>query len=313
MVTKAGLWLQPAPEASLELIFDIPEEGDIGWVVETIAPMKISGLIEQNVFIPSWLDKMVLKGRRHDFWDKPGVIPEWRVAKLLKQYKLGYWQVALRLYGEESAIKAKAEIVKAAMKRHLAAPPQENWWRQGDAIGQDEITMGVPSSVPLQMSDWIGGRGAHGAHMGFSPVVPASSEHVLGQLKRSRRIIADHDVDFYASFTIGGRFANNINMLMYDRDDAPMVENMKALFNALISQRDGLPDRDRRLCHGYAGRSQSVGRGAGGHDRRADRVGCGQSQGRLAGGPGFAMERRHPFDGGQPGVPGQCPGPVRGL
>jgi len=83
------------------------------------------------------------------------------------------------------------------------------------------------------MSDWIGGRGAH---MGFSPVVPASSEHVLGQLKRSRKIIADHDVDFYASFTIGGRFANNINMLMYDRDDAAMVSNMKALFNALISE-----------------------------------------------------------------------------
>nr|WP_246866157.1 FAD-dependent oxidoreductase [Novosphingobium sp. SG720] len=233
VVTKAGLWLQPAPEASLELIFDIPEEGDIGWVVDTIAPMKISGLIEQNVFIPSWLGKMVLKGQRHDFWDKPGAIPEWRVAELLKQYKLGYWQVALRLYGEESVIKAKAEIVKAAMKRHLAAPPQENWWRQGDAIGQYEISMGVPSAVPLQMSDWIGGRGAH---MGFSPVVPASSEHVLGQLKRSRKIIADHDVDFYASFTIGGRFANNINMLMYDRDDAPMVENMKALFNALISE-----------------------------------------------------------------------------
>ena len=31
-------------------------------------------------------------------------------------------------------------------------------------------------------------------------------------------------------------FANNINMLMYDRDDAAMVSNMKALFNALISE-----------------------------------------------------------------------------
>lgn len=233
VVTKGGLWLQPAPETSLELVFDIPGEEDIGWVMDTIAPMKISGLVEQNVFIPSWLGKMVLKGQRKDFWDKPGAIPEWRVAELLKEHRLGYWQVALRLYGEEPVVKAKAEIVKAAMKQNLAAAPLENWWRAGDPINAYETTMGVPSAVPLQMSDWVGGRGAH---LGFSPVVPATSEHVLGQLRRSRKIIADHDVDFYASFTIGGRFATNINMLMFDRDQPAQIANMRKLFDALIRE-----------------------------------------------------------------------------
>ena len=231
IVTKAGVWLQPAPETSLEIVWDIPNAEDIGWVIDTITPLKISGLIDQNVFIPSWLGKMVLKGQRRDFWDKPSAIPEWRVEELLKQYKLGYWQVALRLYGEEPVVKARAEVVKAAMKRNLAAAPQEHWWRQGDPIGQYDTTMGVPSAVPLQMSDWVGGRGAH---MGFSPVVPATGTHVLDQMRRSRKIIADFDVDFYASFTIGGRFANNVNMLMYDRDNADEVIKMRKLFDALI-------------------------------------------------------------------------------
>jgi 4-cresol dehydrogenase (hydroxylating) flavoprotein subunit len=71
--------------------------------------------------------------------------------------------------------------------------------------------------------------------MGFSPVVPATSKHVLGQLKRSREIIAAHDVDFYASFTIGGRFATNINMLMYDRDKPAQVANIRKMFDALIA------------------------------------------------------------------------------
>jgi 4-cresol dehydrogenase (hydroxylating) flavoprotein subunit len=93
--------------------------------------------------------------------------------------------------------------------------------------------MGVPSAVALQMGDWVGGRGAH---MGFSPVVPAHSKHVMGQLARSRKIIADHDVDFYASFTISGRSANNINMLMYDRDKPDQVEGIKKLFDALIAE-----------------------------------------------------------------------------
>lgn len=233
VVTRAGLWLQPAPASSLELVFDIPNEEDIGWVIDTIAPLKISGLVDQNVFIPSWLGKMVLKGQRHDFWDKPGAIPEWRVKELLTQYKLGYWQVALRLYGEEPVVRAKADVVKAAMARHLAAPPVENWWHEGESMHAMQTTMGVPSAAPLQMSDWVGGRGAH---MGFSPVVPATSDHVMGQLKRSRAVIAAHDVDFYASFTIGGRFATNINMLMFDRDQPEQIANMKRLFNALIGE-----------------------------------------------------------------------------
>ena len=231
VVTKAGVWLQPAPETSLQLTWDIPNEEDIGWVVDTVLPLKLAGVIEQNVFIPSWLGKIVLKGQRKDFWDKDSAIPEWRVQELLKEHKLGYWQVQVRLYGDENVNKAKAEVIKAAFKRKLDAPPQEVWWRTGDELNQYDPTLGVPSAVALQMGDWVGGRGAH---MGFSPVVPANSEHVLGQLKRSRRVIADHDVDFYASFTVGGRFATNINMLMFDRDKPAQIDNMKKLFNALI-------------------------------------------------------------------------------
>ncbi|MCW6529249.1 FAD-binding oxidoreductase [Sphingomonas sp. MMSM20] len=233
IVTKAGVWLMPAPETSLELIWDIPEEGDIGWVIDTLAPLKIAGVVDQSIFIPSWLGKIVLKGQRRDFWDKPGAIPEWRVKELLTQYKLGYWQVALRLYGDEGIVKARADVVKAAMARHLKTPPVENWWRQGDPVNAMDITMGVPSAVPLQMSDWIGGRGAH---LGFSPVVPATGAAVTDQLKRSRKIIGDADVDFYASFTIGGRFANNVNMLMYDRDDAAGIAKMRQLFDVLITE-----------------------------------------------------------------------------
>jgi 4-cresol dehydrogenase (hydroxylating) len=233
VVTKAGLWLQPAPETSAMLTWEIPEAEDIGWVVDTITPLKLAGVIDQNVFIPSWLGKIVLKGQRKDFWDKPGAIPESRVQELLDQYGLGYWQVQVRVYGDEAVNRAKAEVVKRAFRKQLTTPPDESWWRTGDPVNQYDTTLGVPSAVALQMGDWVGGRGAH---MGFSPVVPAKSGHVLGQLRRSRKIIAAHDVDFYASFTISGRFATNINMLMYDRDDTQQVASIRKLFDALIAQ-----------------------------------------------------------------------------
>ncbi len=240
IVTKMGLWMMPAPETTLNLALDIPNEADIGWVMDTLAPMKISGLVDQSMFVPSWLGKMVLKGQRKDFWDKPSAMPESRVQELLKEHKLGYWQVNVRLYGDEGVNKAKAEVVKAAFKKHIDTPMREEWWHPGDEVVALDPTMGVPTAVPLQMSDWVGGRGAH---MGFSPVVPATSAHVMDQLKRSRKIIADHDVDFYASFTIGGRFANNINMLMYDRDNPTQVANIRKLFDALVAD---------AAAHGYA-------------------------------------------------------------
>jgi 4-cresol dehydrogenase (hydroxylating) flavoprotein subunit len=233
VVTKAGVWLQPAPQTSLMLTWDIPREEDIGWVVDTIVPLKIAGVIDQNVFIPSWLGKLSLKGQRKDFWDKPGAIPDSRVQELLAEHKLGYWQVQVRLYGDEAVNRAKAGVIKRAFGQHVDAPPHEDWWRAGDPVNQYDATLGVPSAVALQMGDWVGGRAAH---MGFSPIVPATSQHVLGQLRRSRRIIAEHDVDFYASFTLSGRFATNINMLMYDRDNAQQVGNIRSLFNALITE-----------------------------------------------------------------------------
>ena len=49
--------------------------------------------------------------------------------------------------------------------------------------------------------------------MGFSPVVPANSEHVVGQLRRSRAIIAAHDVDFYASCTLSGRTVRSVRQM----------------------------------------------------------------------------------------------------
>lgn len=233
IVTSMGLWLMPRPETSLQLTMDIPEVEDIGWVIDTLAPLKISGVIEQSIFVPSWLGKVVLMGQRRDFWDKPGAIPEWRVNEILKEHKLGFWQVALRLYGDEAVVRAKADVVEKAFKRRTDQPMEEAWWRQGDPVNAMDATMGVPSAVALQMGDWVGGRSAH---LGFSPVVPANSKHVLGQLRRSRQLIAEYDLDFYASFTLGGRFANNINMLMYDRDDETGVRKVRALFDALIEK-----------------------------------------------------------------------------
>jgi 4-cresol dehydrogenase (hydroxylating) len=219
--TKACVWLQPAPETSLEIVWDIPNEEDIAWVVDTIARSQDLGPDRPERVRAFVAGQDGAEGPAQGLLGQAGAIPEWRVQELLKQYKLGYWQVALRLYGEESVVKAKAEVVKAAMKRHLDAALQSTGGGRAILSASTRRPWACPRRCRCRCRTGSA-RGAHGLLAGGA----GDGAHVMDQLKRSRKIIADHDVDFYASFTIGGRFANNINMLMYDRDQPEMVANM---------------------------------------------------------------------------------------
>ena len=231
IVTKMGLWLAPEPEASLSLSMAAPHEEDIGWIVETIQPLRMSGLITQSQFVPSWLGKMSLMGQRSQFYTGPGAMPDEVVQKILKDHGLGYWSVNVRFYDNEKVNAAKAEVVKQAFAKHTDQPFTEHVWRRGDPVVPMDPSFGVPSAVPLQMANWTGGRGGH---LGFSPVVPPTKEHVLGQLKRTRERFAQFGFDFYASFTIQERYANNIAMILYDRDDPEQVKRTREMFPLLV-------------------------------------------------------------------------------
>ena len=232
IVTRAGLWLMPEAETQLALSMQANEEDDIAWIVDTIAPLKRAGVISQNQFVSSWLGRLVLMGQRSDFYDGPGAIPEARVRELLRQHNLGFWYVNIRLYGDDRITRAQADVIKEAFARHTNNEFVEEPWRKGEPFLAIDPSFGAPSAVPLAMGAWTGGRGAH---LGFSPVVPPTSEHVMRQFRRSRQRIAEYDLDFYASFTIGDRHANNMNMLMFDRDDPAQIDKVRRLFDALVA------------------------------------------------------------------------------
>jgi 4-cresol dehydrogenase (hydroxylating) len=232
VVTKMGMWLMPEPESSLLLTVEGTEEEDIGWLVDTIAPLRIRGVIQQNVFMPSWLGKLTLISQRSQWYDKPNAMPEERVQEILKQNGMGYWNVFIRLYGDARVNEVNADIIKKAFRQHTDKEIKVIPWNKGDPRSVYDPSLGVPTALPLQMGNWVGGRGAH---LAFSPILPPSRDHVLRQLKRSRDRFREFDFDFYGSFTVNDRFAVNINMLMYNRDDEQQVKRIRTLFDALIA------------------------------------------------------------------------------
>ena len=74
-----------------------------------------------NAFLPYRINAAASRISRafaEKYRDEFGIsIPEWRVQELLKEHKLGYWQVQVRFYGDEAVNKAKAEVVKKAFKK----------------------------------------------------------------------------------------------------------------------------------------------------------------------------------------------------
>ena len=91
-------------------------------------------------------------------------------------------------------------------------------WHRGDPI--ENSGAGVPTTNPLQIINWRGGRGGH---LGFSPVLPAGGEHVLKQFHSTKKRYEEIGVDYYGSFTLFDRYAINVNMMVYDRDDKALT------------------------------------------------------------------------------------------
>ncbi|HXX71458.1 MAG TPA: FAD-binding oxidoreductase [Candidatus Acidoferrum sp.] len=230
IVTKMGMWLMPEPEATLGLNIQLPNPDDVGWAVDELAPLRMRGVIEQSPSIGNSLRFVATRTQRSEWYTGEGALPDAVLREILKKNGFGWWTINLRLYGYEEVNEVHARIIKEAFRRHIQQEIEVVKWRRGDPI--ENSGAGVPSTQALQIVNWRGGRGGH---IGFSPVLPATSEHVLKQFHSTKRRYEEIGVDYYGSFTLFERYTTNVNMMVYDRDDREMTSKVRALFKVLIA------------------------------------------------------------------------------
>jgi 4-cresol dehydrogenase (hydroxylating) len=228
--TKMGLWLMPEPEATLGLNIQLPNPDDVGWAIDELAPLRMRGVIEQSPSIGNSLRFVASATQRSQWYQGDGALPDDVLVEILKKNNLGWWTINLRLYGYDEANEIHARIIKDVFAKHMKQEIQTVKWHRGDPI--ENSGAGVPATNALQIINWRGGRGGH---IGFSPVLPATSEHVLKQFHSTKKRYEEIGVDYYGSFTLFERYTTNVNMMVYDRDDAAMTSKVRALFKALIA------------------------------------------------------------------------------
>ena len=231
IVTKAGMWLMPKPESIVSLDMELDRADDLGWAIDTLAPMRRSGLLQQSPSIGNWLRAAAVLTNRTDWYDGPGAIPDSVIDAIRAQFGLGWWSVNLRFYGYEEVTTAMAEKVKSIFASRTSYEMKQGIWREGEPRELQPFA-GVPITFPLQNASWHGGRGAH---VGFSPALPQSGDAALAQFKRTWDRYNEFGMDYHGSFALAERHITNVNQVLFNKDDPDMVDRVDRFFRSLVS------------------------------------------------------------------------------
>jgi 4-cresol dehydrogenase (hydroxylating) len=230
VVTKAGFWLMPEPDCTAAFSMGLPNKEDIGWAIDTLTPLRLDRTIDQSVGITSYMQSATLNQQRKEWYDGPGAMPDDVIAAIMKKNNVGWWNFNLRLYGTEEVVAANTRRVQAAFAQRTKQEFRITKWSKGDASGG---RLGAPSPgvLPLQIVNWNGGRGGH---IGFSPVMPPDGRLVMEQFARTRARYIEFGQDFSSTFYHHGRHVTNVNLILYDKDNAEQTVKVRGLFDALI-------------------------------------------------------------------------------
>ena len=228
IVTKAGFWLMPEPEATLSLRMALPQPEDVGWLIDVLTPLRLSGVIPHNVGVPSYMGSATTTSQRREWYEGEGALPDEVVAAMMRKTGAGWWNVNIKLHGLPEVNEAHRALIEKAFAGHTDRKFAITRWKRGD---RGPGGGPVPGVFPLQIVNWHGGRGGH---IGFSPILPPDRKLVLEQLERTRRRYKEFGVDFSSTFYVCGRHLINVNLMLYDRDDAAMTRRTRELFAALV-------------------------------------------------------------------------------
>lgn len=231
VVTKMGLWLMPAPEATTSLSMSMPNEADLALAVDVIRPFKLDGTIQANPSIGNVIRNLASRNQRSDFYQGKGAMPESVLEEARKRVGVGYWNFSIRLFGQPEINAINARRIKEAFARVTPTPFREETWTKGQPMqGSGSPT---PSFNALSIVNWMGGRGGH---LTFSPISEPSGAEAMKQYKATRALFEKFGFDYYGGFTAGERYLNHITMIVYDRDDAEMTGRARTLFTTLVDE-----------------------------------------------------------------------------
>jgi 4-cresol dehydrogenase (hydroxylating) flavoprotein subunit len=221
----------PEPEAVMGYDYEFDRPEDLGWVIDTLMPLRREGIIQQSPSTGNWLRSAAVMTTREQWTHDKGPLDEKVITAIRERFKIGWWGVQIRCYGRQEIAEASMRVLDRAFAGKPVLSRKPAHWVRGDPPEGSPFT-GVPITFPLANANWHGGRGGH---IGYSPVLPPRGDLALDQFHRTRALYEKYGLDYHASFALGERSVVNVNQLLYNKDDPDMMSRVDAMFRALVA------------------------------------------------------------------------------
>jgi len=229
VVTKMGLWMMPEPQATLSMSMSMPNDGDLGPVVDTLRPLKLNGVIQSNPSIGNAIRTIAIRSTRDQWYSGEGAMPDSVIQQAAEKLGIGRWNFSIRLFGHPEVNALNAKLIQRAFAAITTQEFEISEWQRGEPLERSGAA--VPTLGPLSIVNWRGGRGGH---LTFSPISPLRGADAMRQYRATRKRYEEFGFDYSGGFTAGERYLNHISMILFDRNDDDMTRRARELFSALI-------------------------------------------------------------------------------
>jgi 4-cresol dehydrogenase (hydroxylating) len=229
IVTKMGVWLLPAPEIYMPVWVRVWKEEDLVPLVDTLRRLRLARAIEAGPVIYNTLIYASAFGRREEFFNDDGPIPEATIDEIARRIESGRWLLRAGLFGNETVVDAQFSIIKQAFERI----PDADVWGTKHAFDDipklqhpgELVTGGVPNIEANHITGWYSGN--DGAHIAFSPVVPADGKELFALHQVLRRTLEqDAGLDYMVGSTsVNARSLIHVGLIVFDGADEAVARS----------------------------------------------------------------------------------------
>lgn len=243
IITRMGVWCMPMPDYYMNCMIRIDSDEDLPGLIDAIRPLMVDGTIANTPSCFNAAGILTMMGKRSDFWQGDGPIPDEVLRGVREQTGLGAWMMRFALYGRSSQVdEAYSHIVDV-----LADVPGVTVSGQKYDNGQlddselldqsGKVQAGIPNMDMLPVVQFVG---EDGGHVGFSSVIPLTGGDTERVTALVREGAAEAGLDYTATLMINPRCAVHVYLAFFDRADDEHTSRTYAACRTLVQRASAL-------------------------------------------------------------------------
>ncbi|MDP9027568.1 MAG: FAD-binding oxidoreductase [Actinomycetota bacterium] len=236
IVTKMGVWLRKRPERMACCSISVPDDSQLGVLVETLRELMLDGTIQSNAVIGNAMIVTSSITERARFYNGQGLMPEEALQDAIDEFHLGRWNAQLGVYGSPALLAARIEAIEDAV---LGIPGATIEFAEyaGDVDPvevrpEHRTQLGVPANEAIAMVAW---RGGHPAHSDIGLVCEPTADAV----DRLRALVGPRveaaGLDFTVGFMLWPRHVVAMTLVTFDKSDATQASAVGELIGSVIA------------------------------------------------------------------------------